>query len=442
MRRVFGLLVLLPLLAGCFASGPPRMEAYKDVEDAFRVPLPVPTDASGGWALVDRRLGIIGQGTVAARIDENGKVLWRTTLPARFALTGRRPGQARTAAHSSDSVVTLIGAAAPGRLPSIATLDPLTGRFAELARPPARTPGELRLVTVTWTSGTRMAVAATCLPSSSCTLTAWDADTGKVLWTHRTRGPAVFATPCGQDVAEERGAGRLLRRCDPLVFVADGRLVTLWSGEDRLRSRPVELPGGEIAQVIPTLYRIVVVTAPHGPGCHARAAAYDIGETAAPVWQRAFTWEQPQAAVREGCRRDPSIPLRVGYRLALPDSAGALVGDDYHGTFPLRLNPGEYPVAYGGSVLAYRVDGSHRDPQPVPSTTRRPRPAALDPTAQELGQGAWYVPGKGRSGEIIAVDPYGKITWRRATSGPAFFLAANRLVYVRGSSLVGVRPSE
>ncbi|MEU9090072.1 hypothetical protein [Streptomyces sp. NPDC048428] len=441
-RLLLVLLLLLPLLAGCFAPGPPRIAAHQDPEDAFRVPLPVPTDASGGWALVNRRLGVIGQGRVVARINENGKVLWRTTLPAQFALTGR-PGQTRAVANPSESAVTLVGAAASGRLPLIATLDPMTGRFAELARPPARTPGELRLVTVTWTSGTRLAVAATCLPASSCTLTAWDTATGKVRWKHRTRGPAVFATPCGQDRTAEGGANYYRQRCDPLVFVADGRLVTLWAGEDRLRSRPVELPGGNVAQVIPTLYRILVVTAPHGPGCRAQAAAYDLtAEAAAPVWQRTFTWDQPQSAVHGGCRRDASIPLLVGYRLTLPDSAGALVGDAFHGTFPLRLKPGEYPVAYGVSVLAYRADGSHRDPQPAPSTTPRRRPAELDPTAQDLGQGAWYVPGKGRRGELIAVDVYGKITWRRTTSGPPFFLTANRLVYAQGSSLAAIRTSD
>ncbi|MGW6207588.1 hypothetical protein ACWF9B_28625 [Streptomyces sp. NPDC055089] len=402
--------------------------------------MPVPTDASGGWALVNRRLGVIGQGRVVARIDENGKVLWRTRLPARFALTGR-PGQVHAVVGPSESPLTLIGAAVPGRLPFIATLDPMTGRFTELAYPPARTPGELRHITVTWTSGTRMAVAATCLPASSCTLTAWNADTGQVRWKHRTRGPAVFATPCGQDGTAAGGANHHLRRCDPLVFVADGRLVTLWDDDDRLQSRPVALPRGDIAEVIPGLYRVLVVTAPHGPGCRAHAAAYDLTAetTSAPAWQRTFTWDQPQAAVREGCRRDPSIPLLVGSDLTLPDAAGALVGDDYHGTFFLRLKPGEYPVAYGIDVLAFRADGSYRDPRP-PSTLRR-LPEEFDPAAQDLGQRVWYVPGKGRRGEIIAVDIYGKITWRRDTSGPPSFLG-NRLVYANGSSLAALRSAD
>ncbi|TXS44694.1 PQQ-binding-like beta-propeller repeat protein [Streptomyces sp. OR43] len=442
MRRLFGLLILLPLLAGCFAPGPPPLKWYEGAEDAFRVPLPVPTDASGGWALVNRRLGVIGQGGVAARIDENGEVLWRTRLPARFALTGR-PGQVHAVVGPSEIPLTLIGAALPGRLPFIATLDPLTGRFTELAYPPARTPGELRYVTVTWTSGTRVAVAATCLPGSSCTLTAWNAETGQVRWKHRTRGPAVFATPCGQDGAAAGGGGdRYLRRCDPLVFVADGRLVTLWSGEDRLRSRPVALPRGDIAEVIPGLYRVLVVTTPHGPGCRAHAAAYDLEAetTTTPAWQRTFSWDQPQAAVDEGCRRDPSIPLLVGPHLMLPDSAGALVGDAYHGTFFLRLKPGEYPVSYGGQVLAYRADGSHRDPSRAPSTALRRLPSELVPAAQEVGgQGIWYVPGKGRRGEVIAADVYGKVTWRRTTSGPPCFLG-NRLVYANGSSLAALRP--
>ncbi|MFI6896103.1 hypothetical protein ACIBM4_18530 [Streptomyces sp. NPDC050256] len=440
MRRLFGLLVLLPLLAGCFVHTPPRIEWYEGAEDAFRMPLPVPTDASGGWALVDWRLGVIGQGGVVARIDENGEVLWRTRLPARFALTGR-PGQVHAVVGPSEIPLTLIGAAVPGRLPFIATLDPMTGRFTELARPPARTPGELRYVTVTWASGTRVAVAATCLPESSCTLTAWNADTGQVRWKHRTRGPAVFAAPCAKDRPAGGGADRFWRRCDPLVFVADGRLVTLSGGEDRLRSRPVELPGGDIAQVLPTLYRILVVTAPHGPGCRAQAAAYDLEpEMTAPAWQRTFTWDQPQAAVHEGCRRDPSIPLIEDSRLTLPDSAGALVGDD-SGKFYLSLKPGEYPVAYGGEVLAYRADGSHRDPRHAPAAALGRLPSELVPAAQEVGQGIWYIPGKGRRGEIIAADVYGKITWRRTTSGPAFFLG-NHLVYAHGSSLVAMRAAD
>ncbi|MFJ6432609.1 hypothetical protein [Streptomyces sp. NPDC091416] len=442
MRRLFGLLLLLPLLAGCFASGPPDTKWYEDVEDAFRVPLPVPTDGSGRWALVNPRLGVIGQGRVVARVDASGEVLWRTRLPARFALTGR-PGQVHAVVGPYETPLTLIGEPVPGRLPFVATLDPMTGRFTELAHPPARTPGELRYVTVTSTSGARTAVAATCLPESSCTLTAWNTVTGQVRWKYRTRGPAVFAGPCDQD---GMGAGRpdsQWRRCDPLVFVADGRLVRLWSGEDRLRSNPVDLPAGDIAQVMPTLYRVLVVTVPHGPGCRAQAAAYGFeAETSAPAWERAFTWDQPQAAVHEGCRRDPSIPLLLDSTLTLPDAAGALVGDDYDGTFFLRLKPGEYPVIHGVEVLAYRPDGSHRDPERRTSSgLSRSRPEELGPTAVELGQGCWYVPGKGRRGEVVAADVYGKITWRRATSGLPFFLG-NRLVYAHGPSLAALRPAD
>ncbi|WP_406096604.1 hypothetical protein [Streptomyces sp. NBC_01013] len=437
MRRWLGLLVLLPLLAGCFAPGPPHIGVAEDPEEAFRVPLPVPTDTSGGWALVDPRWGIIGQGRVVARIDEDGKVLWRTTLPIRFALTGR-PGQAHAVATPVGEV-TLVGAADRGRLPRVAKLDILTGRFQSLALPPARPPGNVRLVTVSSTAGgAPQAVAATCLPGASCTLTAWDAVTGQVRWTYRTRGPAVFAAPCDQ------GGGRNgvapPRKCDPLAFVADGRLVTLRQGEDRLHARPVKLPRGEVAQVIPTLYRALVMTAPHGPDCRAQAAAYDLTtESPTPVWQRALTWDQPQAAVHQGCRRDPSIPLLMAYRLVLPDAAGALVGDDFDGTFPLRLKPGEYPVADRSEILAYRTDGRYRDPSTARSHTPRKRPKELGPTARELGEGMWYVPGRGRRGEIIAVDVYGEITWRRPTSGPPFFLTGNRLVHAEGSTLVALR---
>ncbi|WP_328894193.1 PQQ-binding-like beta-propeller repeat protein [Streptomyces sp. NBC_00236] len=443
MRRLFGLLLLLPLLAGCFAPGPSDVEWYEEVEDAFRVPLPVPTDGSGGWALVNRRLGVIGQGRVVARVDPSGEVLWRTRLPARFALTGR-PGQVHAVVSPSEMPLTLIGAPVPGRLPFVATLDPLTGRFTELAYPPARTPGELRYVTVALASQTqtRTAVAATCLPESSCTLTAWDAATGQIRWKRRTRGPAVFAGPCDQGGMQGGRPDHLWRRCDPLVSVADGRLVTLLNGEDRLRSSPLDLPGGDIAQVLPTRYRIVVVTAPHGPGCRAQAAAYGFeADTGAPAWQRAFTWDQPRAAVREGCRRDPSIPLLTDSCLILPDAAGALVGDDYHGTFFLRLKPGEYPVIDGSEVLAYRVDGSHRDPLRTASTLPRSRPVELGPTAEALGQNLWYVPEKGRRGEVIAADVDGKITWRRTTGGFPFFLG-NRLVYALGSELVALRTAD
>ncbi|MFJ6460184.1 hypothetical protein ACIQM0_03845 [Streptomyces sp. NPDC091387] len=405
------------------------------------MPLPVPTDASGGWALVSRRLGIIGHGRVAARIDESGKVLWRTALPVQFALTGR-PGQTHAVATPSGSGVTLVGAAASGRLPLMAALDSRTGRLTKLAPPPARPPGELRLVTVSSTPGTaRQAVAATCLPRSSCTLTAWNASTGQVMWKQRTRGPAVFAAPCKQE--GEAGRAGSHENCEPLVLVADGLLMTLRHGEDRLRTRPVELPRGHIAQVLPTLYRILVTTDPIGPGCRAQAAAYDLTtQSPTPVWQRTVAWDQPQATLHEGCRKDPSIPLLMAHRVTLPDSAGALVGNDFDGTFPLRLEPGEYPVAHGSAVLAHRVDGSYRDPYPVPSaTTRRSRPSELSPTAENLGQGAWYLPGRGRRGEIIAVDVHGKITWRRATSGPPFFLTDNRLVYADGSNLVAIRAS-
>ncbi|MFE9781679.1 PQQ-binding-like beta-propeller repeat protein [Streptomyces sp. NPDC005775] len=443
MRRLLGLLILLPLLAGCFAPGPPRIEASQETEEAFRVPLPVPTDPSGGWALVNRHLGVIGQGRVVARVDEDGKLLWRTTLPDQFALTGR-PGRTHAAATPIDGPVLLVGAAASGRFPSMAKIDPVSGRVTRLAPPPARTPGKLRFVKVLSSSGLPFqAVAATCLTGSSCTVTAWDASTGKVLWKYRTRGPAVFAAPCDQ--GKQAKGPAFTQNCEVLAFVADGRLVTLLRGADRPHARPIEPSRGGVAEVIPTRYRVLVLSAPHGPDCRARAASYDLTDQptgSAPAWQRAFTWDQPQASVREGCRRDPSIPLLVGYRLTLPDSAGALVGDDYHGTFPLRLKPGEYPVAVGAEIFAHRADGSYRDPRTRPSGHPRIRPEELTADARELGQGAWYVPGRGRKGEIIAVDVYGKITWRRTSNGTPFFLSSNRLVYAEGSHLVALRASD
>ncbi|MFD7717208.1 hypothetical protein [Streptomyces sp. NPDC059814] len=54
-------------------------------------------------------------------------------------------------------------------------------------------------------------------------------------------------------------------------------------------------------------------------------------------------------------------------------------------------------------------------------------------------QGARYLPGRGRRGEIIAVDVHGKIIWRRTTSGPPFFLTDNQLGYADGSNLVAIR---
>ncbi|MFE9854685.1 hypothetical protein [Streptomyces sp. NPDC005780] len=443
-RRLLGLLILLPLLAGCVgAQQVPRIGADQDPEEAFRVPLPVPTDASGGWALVSRRLGIIGQGRVVARIDEDGKVLWRTTLPAEFALTGR-PGRTQAVATPTELAVMLVGAAASGRLPRMAALDPHTGRFTRLAPPPASPPGVLRLVSVAETPAViHQAVAATCLPGASCTLTAWDVSTGKVQWKQRTRGPAVFAAPCISERVE-KGMG-VHGACDALTYVADGRLVMLPRGEARLHSTPIDLPRGDIAQVLPTPYRILVMTAPRAPGCRAQAAAYDFTtRSPSPVWQRTLTWDQPQAAVRDGCRRDPSIPLLMADRGTLPDAEGALVGHYFDGTFPLRLNPGEYPVARGSAIFAYRADGSHRDPNPAPSDggSSQGLPEELSPAAQELGQETWYLPGRGRRGEVVAVDFRGGISWRRTTAGPPFFLTSNRLVYADGSSLVAIRAAD
>nr|WSW69046.1 PQQ-binding-like beta-propeller repeat protein [Streptomyces sp. NBC_00995] len=405
------------------------------------MPLPVPTDASGGWALVRSSLGIIGQGRVAARIDENGKVLWRTELPAEFALTGQ-PGRTHAVATPTDAVV-LVGAAAAGRMPRLATLDPDTGRFTTLAPPPARPPGVLRLVTVAVTPAViHQAVAATCLPGASCTVTAWDASTGKVQWERRTRGPAAFAAPC-MPYRVENGDG-IHGACDALTFVADGRLVTLRPGEARPRSTPIEPPRGVVVQVLLTPYRVLVMTAPHAPGCRAQVAAYDLTtRSPEPVWQRTVSWDQPQAAVREGCRRDPSIPLLMARRLTLPDAAGALVGNYYDGTFPLRLQPGEYPVARRSKVFARRAEGSWRDPNPAPSDggSSQGLPDELSPDARELGNEAWYVAGKGRRGEIVAVDFEGEITWRYTTGGPPFFLTGSRLVYAEGSKLVAIGPA-
>ncbi|MEU4145727.1 hypothetical protein [Streptomyces parvulus] len=434
-RLVPPLLVLLAALGGCFAPQPPELHAGVEPERAFSVPLPVPTDDVGDWSLVDARSGIVGQGRWIARIDEDGRTLWRTHLPAEFALTAS-PGRPHAGA-SGTSPAVLVGAAPPGMLPALASVDPNSGRLLRLAPSPARPAGELRMVTVP-TAG--QAVAATCRPRGSCTLVAWEPRSGRVQWTRRTHGPAAFAGLCEQ----ERGwkvPGRPGRRgCRPLTFVADGRVEVLGQGEEVLRGRRVNLPPGEVAQVYSTPYRTLVVTAPRGPACRVRVAAYDMVELApAPVWQRDFTWEQPQAAVRDGCRRDPAIPLLMGFHLTLPDAEGALIGSDYDGEFRLRLRPGEYPVAHEGRVLAYRAGRGFRDPNPAEPDDAALRPAELPPAAEPLGNRIWYVPGDAPGGTVIAVNVYGEITWRRTVGGPPFFLGSNRLVYADGSHLTALR---
>ncbi|MFD7863302.1 hypothetical protein [Streptomyces sp. NPDC059783] len=409
------------------------------MEEAFRVPLPVPTDGTGGWSLVDRRLGVVGQGTAVARIDEKGKVLWRTTLPAAFALTGR-PGGPHATSAPPYGTLTLVGAAEHGRFPSLGTIDPATGVFTRLTvRPPRRPAGTLRLIRVTSSPGTRyQVIAATCLPGDLCTLTSWDGLTGKVLWTRHPHGPAVFAEPCSR--SSSSSPSEVNESCDPLVLVADGRLVMLRGDEEKPLSRPLRLPPGDIGQVIRTLYRVIVTTVPHAPDCRARAAAYDADSpAAAPVWQRTFTWNQPQAPLRDGCRYDPSIPLIQSSDLVLPDAAGALIGDDYHGTFPRRLDPGEYPVAHRNGIVAHRPDGTYRTLGPAFPEGARPRPRKLTPDAQSLRNGLWYLPGTGRHGEILALDSDNTITWHLPSSGPPFLLTGDRLVYPEGGELVGVR---
>ncbi|MEV6757132.1 hypothetical protein [Streptomyces sp. NPDC051214] len=433
MRRLCVLPLLLVTLVGCFAPQPPRLDARTEPDRAFSVPLPVPTNAVGDWSLVDSRNGMVGQGRWIARIDEDGRALWRTRLPAEFALTAR-PGRPH-AASSGLSPIVLVGAAAAGRLPALASVDPDTGRFRRLAPSPPRPAGKLSMITVL--SG-RQAVAATCRAHASCTLTAWGSDTGQVQWTRRTRGPAVFAAPCLQQRGWKVPGQPGPHDCHPLTFVADGRIEVLRQGEQRPHGWRVKLPPGEIAQVYPTTYRTLVVTAPRGPACRVRVAAYDtVNQAPAPVWQRDFAWNQPQAAVRDGCRQDPTIPLMMGYRLTLPDAAGALIGDDNDGEFGLRLRPGEYPVAYGTRILAYRAGRGFRDPAPA-KVDNAARPAELTPAAQPLGSGIWYVPGEGRKGVVLAVDVYGKVTWRRAVGGPPFFLGDNRLVYADGSRLTAL----
>ncbi|MCC9158277.1 PQQ-binding-like beta-propeller repeat protein [Streptomyces parvulus] len=434
-RRVPPLLVLLAALGGCFAPQPPDLSASEVPERAFSVPLPVPTDEVGDWSLVDARNGVVGQGRWIARIDEDGRTLWRTRLPAEFALTAK-PGRPHAGA-SGTSPTVLVGAAPPGMLPALASVDPSTGRFLRLAPSPSRPAGELRMITL---SSARQAVAATCRTRGSCTLVAWDPYSGQVQWTRRTVGSAVFAAPCGQQRGRKVPGLPGQDACRPLTFVADGRIEVLGQGEQRLHGRRVDLPPGEVAQVYTTTYRTLVVTAPHGPACRVRVAAYDTVEQApAPVWQRDFVWEQPQAAVRDGCRRDPAIPLLMGFRLTLPDAEGALIGDDYDGEFRLRLRPGEYPVAHEGRVLAYRAGRGFRDPDPAKPDDAALRPAQLPPDAEPLGNGIWYVPGAARRGTVIAVDVYGEITWRRTVGGPPFFLGPDRLVHADGPHLTALR---
>ncbi|MFI7336421.1 PQQ-binding-like beta-propeller repeat protein [Streptomyces sp. NPDC050085] len=439
MRRLFVLLLLVVTLAGCFAPQPPQLDARDEPERAFSVPLPVPTDDVGDWSLVDAPNGIIGQGRWIARVDEDGRALWRTHLPAEFALT-TRPGQPHAAASGpSPSPSVLVGTASPGLLPALASVDPNTGRFQRLAPSPPRPAGELQTITV---SPSRQAVAATCRSHGSCSLVAWDTGTGQVQWTRQTRGPAAFAAPCVQQRGWKVPGQPVPHACHPMTFVADGRIEVLRQGEQRPHGWRVQLPPGEVAGVYPTTYRTLVVTVPHGPACRVRVAAYDTGNQApAPVWQRDFAWEQPQAAVRDGCRQDPTIPLLMGYDLTLPDAAGALIGNDYDGEFPLRLRRGEYPVAYGARVLAYRAGRGFRDPNPAKPDDAALRPAELPPAAQPLGGGIWYAPGDGRKGTVIAVNVYGTVTWRRLVSGPPFFLGDNRLVYADGSRLTALRAS-
>ncbi|WP_406065809.1 PQQ-like beta-propeller repeat protein [Streptomyces sp. NBC_01077] len=380
--------------------------------------------------------GLLGQGRMLVQREGPERQGWRLTLPAEFALTSQQPGAAHSALVQGHRVV-MVGGREGHRGPSaIAGLDPEQGRLSWRHAVP---PGSQVFL---YADGFATVLAADCRPGS-CHLTGWEPRSGRRKWTRTEPGSVRVLDGCRADTftVDPRPG---VDRCRPYLVTPD-RIATL----DPESGRPywktgLRMPHGSIDRITEHNGRITMATAPARGSCRvtvlARPAGKDDGHEARD-WQHTFVWDQPQAPrdPRTGCRWDRTLPLFVGYAMALPDAKGALVVDPYFGTLgrSRRLAPGEYLVTDGTMNEIIRAPG--RPDRALNEADRPVRPDGLSPAARVLTDRFWQ---DGR--RLLLLDHEDHTLWEGASDCRAFLHHGKGpgvvLTYCDGTDLVTLRP--
>ncbi len=407
-------------------------------EEASRVRTPVRPGPDGTWVVNSTEAGLLGQGRTLVRLKGPERQGWRLTLPDEFALTSRQPG----AAHSAlvqDHKVVLVGGREGHRGPTaVAGLDVHQGRLAWRHALP---PGSRVFL---YESGFATVLVADCRPGS-CRLTGWDSWSGRRKWTRTESGVVRVLDGCRADAfAVERPSD--VHRCLPYL-VTPGRVATL----DPENGRPtwmtgLRMPRGPIDRITQNGGHVTMATEPAKGSCRATVVAWRIAKYDGHEeydWQRSFVWDQPQAPrdPRTGCRWDRTLPLFIGYGLALPEAGGALVVPHYTGTlaYSRRLAPGEYLVTDGTMNQILRAPG--RPDRTLDETDRPLRPRDLSPAARLLMNRFWQ---DGR--RLLLLGYEDRVLWEGTSDCRAFAGHGEGpwvgLTYCDGDDLVTLRPTD
>ncbi|MGW6395689.1 hypothetical protein ACWFR1_35505 [Streptomyces sp. NPDC055103] len=397
--------------------------------------LPVASGSDGTWVVNSPEPGMLGQGRTIARRAGPESRGWRLTLPAEFALTSQRPGAAHSALVDRYRVV-LVGGRDGQRGPSaIAGIDPWDGRLAwRHALPPGS-----QVFLYERDAGT--VLVAECRPGA-CRLTGRRTSTGQSVWTRTVPGVSRVLDACRADAFAPFDTPRRMggNRCRPYL-VGAGRIGVLDPEDGRPYWETELRPPDGVDRIVEVGGRIVMATAPARGSCRvtvlAGRATADNPEDRG--WQRTFVWDQPQAPrdPRTGCRWDRTLPLTVGYRLALPEAEGALVVDPHDG--PLdhspRLAPGEYLVTGGGWEEIVRAPG--RPDRHLSEAGRPVRPEGLSPAARAIPGRIWQ---DGR--RLVLLDYEDRPLWEGESDCQAFLRSdkGGDLTYCDGTDLVTLRP--
>jgi hypothetical protein len=393
------LLAALLVLGGCIGSYRPGLADGPPVEK-WRLASPLPAPAGRQWAFADPWRGFLGEGRRLVSVDlTRGVVRWAVDLPPAYAITA---GSVR----EGESALLLRGA----------------GSFLAVSAYDGRTlwqqPGTDAAVAGSELDA--LAFVAAC-GKTGCDLTAREQTTGKVRW-RRHIAERVTMTAAGQSTG---GFYLLGTRTMALVNLANGS--TRWS---------IPRPPGAHQIVLASLYRAIIFTPPALPGCTATFRGVDDGRI---IWTRSARWHDAGAPGLP-CTYDPARLMLNLDNPEIPVEGALLQLDSYHGTLgTTRLDPGEYLLAGGFERLTWTPGVGYRGRE-SPSEAR---PAAVPPPAEgrpwaEGHIGVWLL----SSGHDVVLYRWtGGILWSRPAPTPVL-VVGDRLVYLDGTSLIGLGPEE
>lgn len=401
LRRIPLLLAALLLLSGCLGPRQPNL-ADGPLVEMWRLASPLPAPAGRQWTFTDVPHGYLGEGRRLVSFDlVRGVMRWETDLPPAYAIT---PGSVTVGA----SVLVLRGAA--GAFLAVSPYDGHT--LWEQAGTRAVVDGE---------DPVARAFLAGC-GKSGCDITARDQVSGKVSWRRHFAERVDALTDAGPSTG---GFYLLGSRTISLVDGGDGR--TRWS---------LQRPAGAHLTLLAGIGRAVVFTPPAVPGCVATLRGIDDGRI---FWTHAARW-QDDGAPGAPCSYDPArLMLDTGH-LLIPVEGAVLRIDGYSGTVQsIPLDPGEYLVSGGYDRLTWTPGIGYRGR----GVGAPPKPPGVPPPAdgKPWGEGYGIVWLLATGHDVVLYRWRGDIEWSHPEPTPVL-IAANRLIYLDGTTLVAVGSPE